>query len=44
VIPDWALPDSPTPKQVAPPLDFHRDPVTTNKPIGIFEIKRMSAC
>jgi len=37
VIPDWALPDSPTHKQVAPPLDFHRDPVTVNKPIGIFE-------
>src|SRR6266702_2858772 len=37
VIPDWALPDSPTHKQVAPPLDFHRDPVTANKPIGIFE-------
>ena len=37
VIPDWALPDSPTHKQVAPPLDFHRDPVTMNKPIGIFE-------
>ena len=37
VVPDWALPDSPTHKQVAPPLDFHRDPVTLNKPIGIFE-------
>jgi hypothetical protein len=36
-IPDWALPDSPTHKQVAPPLDFHRDPVTLNKPIGVFE-------
>jgi len=36
-IPDWALPDSPTHKQVAPPLDFHRDPVTLNKSIGIFE-------
>ena len=36
-IPDWSLPDSPTHKQVAPPLDFHRDPVTLNKPIGIFE-------
>jgi hypothetical protein len=36
-IPDWALPDSPTHKQVAPPLDFHREPVTLNKPIGIFE-------
>jgi len=37
VIPDWALPDSPTHKQVAPPPDFHRDPVTLNKPVGIFE-------
>ena len=37
VIPDWAMPDSPTHKQVAPPLDFHREPVTINKPIGIFE-------
>ncbi len=37
VVPDWALPDSPTHKQVAPPLDFHRDPVTYNKPIGVFE-------
>jgi hypothetical protein len=37
VVPDWALPDSPTHKQVAPPLDFHRDPVTLNKPIGMFE-------
>src|SRR4249920_1470717 len=36
-IPDWAMPDSPTHKQVAPPLDFHREPVTINKPIGIFE-------
>jgi len=36
-IPDWALPDSPTHKQVAPPSDFHRDPVTLNKPIGVFE-------
>jgi hypothetical protein len=37
VVPDWALPDSPTHKQVAPPLDFHREAITTNKPIGIFE-------
>lgn len=36
VVPDWALPDSPTHRQVAPPPDFHRDPVTINKPIGIF--------
>jgi hypothetical protein len=37
VVPDWALPDSPSHKQVAPPPDFHRDSVTINKPIGIFE-------
>src|SRR3569833_299802 len=37
VVPDWAVPDPPTHKQVAPPLDFHRDPVTVNKPIGVFE-------
>ena len=37
VIPEWALPDSPTHKQVAPPPDFHRAPVTANKPIGMFE-------
>jgi hypothetical protein len=37
VIPDWALPDSPNHKQVAPPLDFHRDAVTVDKQIGIFE-------
>ena len=37
IVPDWALPDSPTHKQIAPPLDFHRDPVTVNKPIGIFD-------
>lgn len=36
-IPEWALPESPTHKQVAPPLDFHRDPVTVNKSVGIFE-------
>jgi hypothetical protein len=36
-IPDWALPDSPTHRQVAPPLDFHRDAVTANRPIGLFE-------
>lgn len=37
VVPDWALPDSPTHKQVAPPPDFHRAPNTVGKPIGIFE-------
>jgi hypothetical protein len=36
VIPDWALPDSPTHKQVAPPPDFHRDAITYNEPVGIF--------
>ena len=37
VIPDWALPDSPTHKQKAPPPNFHRQPVTLGKPIGVFE-------
>ena len=37
VVPDWALPDSPTHRQVPPPLDFHRAPVTFNTPIGLFE-------
>jgi hypothetical protein len=36
-VPDWALPDSPTHRQVAPPPDFHRAPVTFDTPIGIFE-------
>jgi hypothetical protein len=36
-VPDWALPQSPTHKQVAPPVDFHRKTVTTNTPVGIFD-------
>ena len=36
-VPDWALPQSPTHKQVPPPADFHRAPVTVNAPIGQFE-------
>ena len=36
-VPDWALPQSPTHKQIAPPKDFHRDPVTFNKRVGQFE-------
>jgi hypothetical protein len=36
-VPDWALPQSATHKQVAPPLDFHRTPVTQNAPVGQFE-------
>src|SRR5258708_3200462 len=35
-VPDWALPGSPTHKQVPPPLDFHRPVRTENKSIGIF--------
>jgi hypothetical protein len=34
---DWALPQSPTHKQVPPPADFHRPSVTFDKPIGVFE-------
>lgn len=36
-VPDWALPQSATHKQVAPPADFHRPTVTFNTPIGQFE-------
>ncbi len=36
-VPDWALPGSPTHKQVPPPSDFHRVTRTENKRIGIFE-------
>jgi len=36
-IPDWALPGSPTHKQVPPPADFHRATLTDYTPIGIFE-------
>jgi hypothetical protein len=35
--PDWAYPDSPTHKQVAPPPNFHRPPTTELKRIGIFD-------
>ena len=35
-VPDWALPSSPTHKQVPPPLDFHRPARTNNNHIGIF--------
>ncbi|MBO9711517.1 hypothetical protein [Sphingomonas sp.] len=35
--PDWAYPQSPTHNQVAPPPDFHRDPVIVPGPIGVFE-------
>jgi hypothetical protein len=36
-VPDWAIPGSATHKQVPPPKDFHRDTVTTELPIGIFD-------
>lgn len=35
--PDWALPASPTHKQVAPPKDFHRPSKTFPGRIGIFQ-------
>lgn len=37
VVPDWALPASPTHKQVPPPVDFHRPSVNFDLPLGIFE-------
>jgi len=36
-VPDWALPQSATHKQVAPPADFHRASLTNGGPIGVFE-------
>jgi hypothetical protein len=36
-VPDWALPASPTHKQISPPADFHRPARTSLEPIGIFE-------
>jgi hypothetical protein len=36
-VPDWALPQSSTHKQVAPPLDFHRPPRTFDKAVGQFD-------
>src|SRR6185312_14597893 len=36
-VPDWALPQSATHKQVPPPLDFHRPAVTFSTPIGQFD-------
>lgn len=36
-VPDWALPSSPTHKQVPPPSGFHRTTRTDNKRIGIFK-------
>jgi hypothetical protein len=36
-VPDWALPGSPTHKQVPPPADFHRASRNSAIPIGIFE-------
>lgn len=35
-VPDWALPQSPTHKQVPPPAGFHRPSRTSDTPIGIF--------
>jgi hypothetical protein len=37
VVPDWALPDSPTHVQVPPPADFHRPSRSFDTPIGIFD-------
>ncbi len=37
LVPDWAIPGSATHKQVPPPRDFHRQTVTVELPIGIFD-------
>jgi hypothetical protein len=36
-VPDWALPSSPTHKQVPPPADFHRASRNFEAPVGIFD-------
>jgi hypothetical protein len=36
-VPDWAIPGSATHKQGPPPRDFHRETITINGPIGIFD-------
>lgn len=36
-VPDWALPQSPTHKQVPPPQDFRRASRNSATPIGVFE-------
>ena len=36
-IPEWALPGSPTHKQVPPPADFHRPTKTVNEQLGVFQ-------
>jgi hypothetical protein len=36
-VPDWALPGSPTHKQVPPPADFHRASRNSAIPIGVFD-------
>ncbi|HYW48214.1 MAG TPA: hypothetical protein VE959_35450 [Bryobacteraceae bacterium] len=36
-VPDWALPGSPTHKQVPPPADFHRPSKNFDTPIGVFQ-------
>ncbi len=36
-VPDWALPGSPTHKQVPPPADFHRPSTNFDAPIGVFQ-------
>ena len=35
-VPDWALPSSPTHKQVPPPEGFHRKTTTELAPLGLF--------
>ena len=39
VPPDWALPGSPTHKQVPPPEGFHRPTVNFAIPLGMFEVQ-----
>ena len=36
-VPDWAIPGSATHKQGPPPRDFHRETITVNERIGLFD-------
>ncbi|HLA73945.1 MAG TPA: hypothetical protein VK624_20755 [Steroidobacteraceae bacterium] len=36
-VPAWAIPGSATHRQEPPPRDFHRETITLNDPIGIFD-------
>src|SRR3954467_10205830 len=42
-VPDWAIPGSATHKQVAPPVDFHRETITFEQPLNGFTVSEIGA-